>query len=57
MTRYPELYQHITVSSFYHSIIILSGKCFISKLEQKIHKLYLTTGDHSNHKLLHQSSS
>ena len=53
MTRFPESYQHITVSSFNHSIRKMLHIIF----KAKFHKLYLTTGDHGNHKLLHQSSS
>ena len=55
MTRHPELYQTITALTFYHSIIRKMHHIIFRK--KKYHKLYSTTGDHSNHNLLHQSSS
>ena len=56
MTRHPELYHNITelnILSFYHQE---NASYHIQR--KKYHKLYSTTGDHSNHhNLLHQSSS
>ena len=55
MTRHPELYHNITafnIISFYHQ-----ENASYHMQRKKYHKLYSTTGDHSNHNLLHQSSS